>query len=384
MKRGVYLSYSIPMKEKDKEAVKKRLEDLKARNFEFSSGRILGSMCTEPLEEAKQVYSDFIESNLGNPGLYPGTKEIERRVHEAISDLVNASGMQGISVGGGTEGNILALWRARENSGKRKVLLPKSAHFSFEKACSLLDMTPEYVSLDDRYRVDIEEIKEKIDDETAAVVGIAGTTEHGAIDPIGKLAEISQNIYFHIDAAFGGFTIPFLKRLGYDVDPLDASKEGIDSISLDPHKMGMSPVPLGLFYSYGDKEIAVDSPYLTGKDQRSLRGTRASASIPAFWTTMNLLGMKGYEDIVSVCMKRTEYLVQKMEDIGFERIIDPEMNIASFHYDNPEDVVKRCAEEGWNISRTVNPPGLRFVVMPHVKKKSIEGIVTLLDDMGCV
>jgi len=318
---------------------------------------------------------------LGNPGLYPGTKKMEKEIHQAVNGLINADRMKCISVGGGTEANIIALWRAREKTDNRKVLLPKSAHFSFEKACSLLNMKAEYLSLTDDYTVDMDEMEKKIDDDIAAVVGIAGTTEHGAIDPIKDIAELSGKIPFHVDAAFGGFVIPFLDMMGFDVPTLDMSIEGIDSISLDPHKMGMSPIPLGFFYSTGENEISVDSPYLTGKDQKSIRGTRASASIPAFWATMNFLGIEGYKDIISDCMDKTDHLVDLMEENDFTLITEPTMNIASFHTEKPKVLVERCAEEDWFISRTVNPPGLRFVVMPHVTEKSIERIVNLLGEL---
>ncbi len=366
---------------KDVDEVKNRLKYFKERDFDFSSGRVFASMCTEPLDIAKEAYIEFIESNLGNPGLYPGTKQMEEEIHEAVGSLIKAERMRCVSVGGGTEGNIMALWRAREKTDKRKVILPKSAHFSFEKACSLLDMEAEYVSLTEDYTVNIKEMEKKIDDDTAAVVGIAGTTEHGAIDPLERIGELSGEIPFHVDAAFGGFVIPFLDMMDYDVPSLDLSVESIDSISLDPHKMGMSPIPLGLFYSSDKNEISVDSPYLTGKDQKSIRGTRASASIPAFWATINLLGIEGYKEMISDCMEKTDYLIEMMEKKGFETITEPKMNIASFWSENPEILVRKCAEKDWYISRTIHPTGLRFVVMPHVTKSSIEKIVELLGEL---
>ncbi len=363
---------------KSQEDIIKRLESLKGENTNFSCGRVLGSMCTEPFGVAEKAYQMFLESNLGNPGLYPGTKKLEKKVHEIVGDLINAEGMESLSVGGGTEGNIMGLWRAREKSGKKKVLLPKSAHFSFEKACSLLDMESEYVPLTDDYKVDLSALEKKIDEETAAVVGIAGTTEHGAIDPIKYIAELTGDIHLHVDAAFGGFVIPFLKDMGYELPSFDFNIRGVDSISLDPHKMGMSPVPLGLFYSKGKEEITIDSPYLTSDKQKSIRGTRASASIPAFWATLEFLGEEGYKEIISNCMENTHHLVDRMKEIGLEPSTEPTLNIASFKYEDPEQIVAALSEKGWYISRTVHPKGLRFVVMPHVTEDSIDQVTELL------
>lgn len=358
----------------------KEINEAKKSDLNFSSGKILGSMCTKPSHIGKKVHQMFLESNLGNPGLYQGTKNIERKVHEAVGSLIGGEYDEVLSVGGATEGNIIALWRARNVSVKRKVLLPESAHFSFQKACNLLDMDPVYIPLDDEYRVDVSVIEEKIDDDTAAIVGIAGTTELGQIDPIDEIAELCEDIFFHVDAAFGGFVIPFLKELGYQGECYNFEFKNIDTYVLDPHKMGMSTIPLGLMFSKEGSPLSIESPYLTGEDQKTIRGTRASASIPAFWATLNCLGKEGYREIVKGCMENTRYLIEKMESIGFEPTIDPVMNIASFHYENPKRIVEEMAKEGFNISRTVNPPGLRFVIMPHVNKQSIDEMIKVLGE----
>ncbi len=374
------MNFTFPEEGKKSDEIIEDLKSFKKEDHNFSSGRVMGSMCTEPLQVAEEVYKMFLETNLGNPGLYPGTKKLEKKVHDSVARLINAKGMESLSVGGGTEGNIIALWRAREKTGKRKVLLPKSAHFSFEKACSLLDMKSEYVSLTDDYKMDTYDLKEKMDEDTAAVVGVAGTTEHGAIDPIEDISELVNDVHLHVDAAFGGFVIPFLRDVGYDIQNFDFRIDGVDTISLDPHKMGMSPVPLGLLYSRDENDISIDSPYLTSDKQKSIRGTRASASIPAFWATIQYLGKKGYKVTIEDCMEKTYHLVDRMEDIGLDPSTDPTLNIASFKYDQPEKIVDELSENGWYISRTVHPEGLRFVVMPHVTRSSIEKVTELLRD----
>ncbi len=370
----------FPEKGRSEEEILKEIVEAEKLDLKFSSDKIFGSMCTESIQIGKEVHQMFLESNLGNPGLYQGTKDLERRVHQTVGSLIDGDYDEVLSVGGATEGNIIALWRARNVSEKRKVLLPESAHFSFQKACNLLDMDPVYIPLDEEYRVDVSVIEEKMDDDTAAVVGIAGTTELGQIDPIDEIAELCDDIFFHVDAAFGGFVIPFLKELGYQEPCYEFHFKNIDTYVLDPHKMGMSTIPLGLMFSKEGSPLSIESPYLTGKDQKTIRGTRASASIPAFWATLNYLGKEGYREIVTRCMENTRYLIDKMEDIGFEPIIDPVMNIASFHHKNPKKIVEGMAKEGFNISRTVNPPGLRFVIMPHVSKTSIDEMVNPLGE----
>ena len=77
------------------------------------------------------------------------------------------------------------------------------------------------VDLNEDYTVDSRSVSDLISDNTVAIVGIAGTTELGMIDPIDELSDIAleNDIHLHVDAAFGGFSIPFLKEEGYDSLP---------------------------------------------------------------------------------------------------------------------------------------------------------------------
>ena len=77
---------------------------------------------------------------------------------------------------------------------------------------------------------------EVIDKNTICLVGIAGHTEYGMIDPIEALAKIvyQHDIFLHIDAAFGGMVIPFLEK----PIPFDFALPGVTTIAVDPHKMG--------------------------------------------------------------------------------------------------------------------------------------------------
>ncbi len=371
--------HTFPQKGLPEGAIMTRILKVRKEDTNFTGGTVFGSMCTSPLDIAKKVHGMFLESNLGNPGLYPGTINLEKEVHKAVASLVHApEGYEALSVGGATEGNILALWRARNESGKKKVVLPESAHFSFKKACDLLGMEPVNIPLDQSYQPDLSVMEEKINDETAVVVGIAGTTELGLVEPIGALAEITGDIHLHVDAAFGGFTIPFLKE--GSAPEFDFKIPGVDSLVLDPHKMGLSTIPLGLYYSRDEHPISVESPYLTGDHQKTLTGTRTSASIPAFWSVIKHLGFDGYESIMESCMENTRLLFKLGTSIGLKPIVDPVLNIVSFHHEHPGEVVKEMRERGWNISRTVNPPGLRFVVMPHVTEESIRRMIPVLEE----
>ena len=371
-------------KGREYEEIMAKLRAALERDHRFKDGRILGSMCTEPNKIAKEAHAMFVEANLGNPGLYPGTVALENELIRMTSSLLHGDGISGLTVSGGTEANITALWIAKKVSGGSRVVYPQSAHFSFQKALDILNLEGREIGLDDTFRVDVSDVEKNMTEKTAAVVGIAGTTEFGAMDPIDDLAKLCGDTFLHIDAAYGGFVIPFLRELGYDVPSFDFEISGVDSISVDPHKMGMATIPSGVLLMKNEdylEKITVDSPYLTSPRQASLSGTRCSAGAVSAYAVMKYLGREGYRRIVADCMDATGYLVSRVKELGLEPIIEPIMPIVCIKLKSPEKVYNSLNEMGWLPSLTREPKCLRMVVMPHVTKKVIDEFVPDLENV---
>ena len=100
--------------DKKSQNILKHLDELKNKDFSFQSGHILGSMCTQPHFIAKKAYINFLETNIGDPDLFPGTKLIEEKFIKFISNLFHApKTFSGQIMSGGTEGNITAMWIAK-------------------------------------------------------------------------------------------------------------------------------------------------------------------------------------------------------------------------------------------------------------------------------
>jgi len=309
------------------------LDQYRAKDFTFSSGHILGSMCTQSHPLAKEAYIKFLDTNLGDPELFPGTKKIETEFISFISALLHApKNAAGQIVSGGTEGNITAMWVARQLTGKKEIIIPESAHFSFKKIASLMDMHLIPIKLTSDYIMDVSNVENKINNKTAAVVGIAGSTELGTIDPLPELSEIcsDKQVFFHVDAAFGGFVIPFLKELGHAVPDFDFQLKGVSSVSIDSHKMGHAAIPLGTLMirekTWLD-EISVKSHCVSGKHQAGLLGTRSGGPIAAAYAVTKYLGMKGYKELVERCMDTTYYAEECIQEIGLDLAIKPTMNV---------------------------------------------------------
>jgi len=368
-----------------KEEILKKLGKYKKKDFTYKSGNILGSMCTQPLPVAKKAYNMFLETNLGDPALFPGAKKIEEKYIIFIKKLLNApKNSDGIIVSGGTEGNITAMWLSKKNTGKKEIILPESAHFSFEKISSLMDMKLIPIRLNDKYIVDIEELKEKINKNTAAVVGIAGSTELGTIDPIREIAEICNDhkIFFHVDAAFGGFVIPFLKKIKTGIFDFDFKIPNISTISVDSHKMGCSNIPLGTIIVRDKKwidNISVKSHCVSSKTQATITGTRSGGPVASAYAVSEYLGYEGYQKIVKKCMKNTEYTEKKILNIGLKPIIKPTMNVIGIRLKKPGLIVDDLSKKGFMVNKIDRISCIRLVLMPHVKKQNIDSFIPIFE-----
>ena len=375
----------------DREDILKELEELHKLDSDYADGRILGSMCTEAHPFAKEVYCKFLDTNLGDPGLFKGTKQIEGKVIKSIGELLSIDNPYGHIVTGGTEANLMAIRAARNHARKYKgivngeIIIPESAHFSFKKAADMLNLKIIEAELDENYKIDIDSLKSSISDKTVAIVAIAGTTELGLIDPIEEISKIASenNIYFHVDAAFGGFSIPFLRKSGYDLPVFDFSLEGVCSITVDPHKMGLAPIPAGgiLFRKEEYLEVmAVDSPYLTVKTQSTIVGTRLGASSAATYAIMKYFGKEGYTKLAKESMENTLFLKEGLEDLGYDVVCEPELNIVAFNHPNMDtnELAEKLEKVGWKVSVAKCPKSIRVVLMNHIKLNHLK---ELLEDL---
>ena len=377
---------------KSKEEIFKELDSFQKKDMKYSDGRILGSMCTEAEPIAKEVFYKFINSNLGDPGLFKGTKEIENKVIKNIGSFVSIDNPCGHVVTGGTEANLMAMRAARNYARRYKgidnpeIIVPQSAHFSFKKASDMFGLKLVRADFDDNYKIDPNSLEDKITDNTVAIVAIAGSTELGMVDPIDKIAEIAKkhDIYLHVDAAFGGFVIPFLREEGYDFPKFDFSLDAVCSMTIDPHKMGLSTIPSGCILFRDRKYLdvmAVEAPYLTKKEQSTIVGTRSGASSAATYAVMESLGHEGYRKNALYAMKKTMYLKKGLEELGYGIVVEPELNIVAFNHPDMEtdDLALELEKRNWRVSCSSCPKAIRVIVMKHI---SMDNIKDLLNDLS--
>lgn len=174
------------------------------------------------------------------------------------------------------------------------------------------------------------------------LVGNAGTTNTGAVDPLTQLAEIARKygLWFHIDAAYGGF-FNLCKQGKKILKGLEKS----DSIVLDPHK--------GLFMPYGSgsllvkegellrsahmltaeylmdhttPESEIDPSEYSPELSRSYRGLRV-------WLPLKLFGVKAFRENLAEKLLLTQWMYKRfLEEPGFECMAVPELSVIAFRY----------------------------------------------------
>ncbi len=373
-----------------------KLREFKKADMSHRSGKILGSMCTCPHPVGLEAYQMFMESNLGDPGLFKGTKAMENEVIRLLGDLLGKRDIHGNIITGGTEANIMAMRAARNMARKNnstlkdpEIIVPKSAHFSFKKAADMLCLTLKEAELDSNYRVDIKSIENLISENTVAIVAVAGTTELGKIDPVEDISNIclENNIFLHVDAAFGGYSIPFLKDIGYQLPKFDFSLRGVCSITIDPHKMGLAPIPTGgiLFREKKYLDVmSVETPYLTEDKQSTIVGTRTGASTAATWALIKYLGKEGYKKISEECMETTLLLYNGIVELGFEVVTKPQLNIVAFKSKkiSVDELAKKLNSLGWAVSKSSYPRAIRIIVMPHIKESHVSKLLKDLENIN--
>lgn len=340
-----------------------------------SFDRVLTSMCTEPHPAARAAAERFLATNPGDPGTYETIADLERDAVDRLGTVAGLSDPAGYITSGGTEANIQAMRvaRNRAETGSPNVVAPASAHFSFRKAAELLGIELRTAPLADR-RVDIGAMERLVDADTVAVVGVAGSTEYGTVDPIPAVADLAADTgaLCHVDAAWGGFYLPFTDHdWGFD-------HARVDTMTIDPHKAGRAAVPAGGLLARDRgllDELAVDTPYLESASQATLTGTRSGAGVASAVAAMAALWPAGYREQHERAMANAEWVADALASRGHD-VVGPELPLVAV--DLPTPTTDELREQGWRVS-TTGAGEVRIVCMPHVTRSMLRSFVADLD-----
>jgi tyrosine decarboxylase/aspartate 1-decarboxylase len=347
-----------------------------ARRAPQNFDRVLSSMCTDPHPAAREAAQRFLATNPGDPETYPAVADLEREAVQMLGDVVGLDDPHGYVAAGGTEANLQAVRAARNlaDGDDVNVVAPESAHFSFQKAADVLDVELRLAPTDDDHRADVDAAAGLADDDTAVVVGVAGTTEYGRVDPIPALADVAGDVgaNLHVDAAWGGFVLPFTD---HDWSFADAP---VDTMTIDPHKVGQAPVPAGGFLARDPETLdalAIATPYLESDTQPTLGGTRSGAGVAGAHAALEELWPTGYRETYERSQANADYLAAELSARGYD-VVEPELPLVAA--DLPDDEFRALRDRGWRISRTASN-ALRVVCMPHVTREMLDSFLADVD-----
>ncbi|EPR3586431.1 pyridoxal-dependent aspartate 1-decarboxylase PanP [Vibrio alginolyticus] len=271
---------------------------------------------------------------------------------------------------GGTIANITALWVARnkalrangsfkgvEKEGLFKamkhygydglaVLVSERGHYSLKKAADVLGLGQEglvAVKTDANNRIIVNDLKAKIVElekqniKPIAVIGVAGTTETGNVDPLPEIAEVCQahGCHFHVDAAWGGATL-----MSNHHRHLLKGVEMADSVTIDAHKQLYIPMGAGMvLFKDPDamKSIEHHAQYILRKGSKdlgshTLEGSRSGMAMLVY-AAMHIISRPGYELLIDQSIEKARYfadLIKQQDD--FELVSEPELCLLTYRY----------------------------------------------------
>ncbi|MEI8627623.1 pyridoxal-dependent aspartate 1-decarboxylase PanP [Vibrio sp. M60_M70] len=271
---------------------------------------------------------------------------------------------------GGTIANITALWVARnkalranssfkgvEKEGLFKamkhygydglaVLVSERGHYSLKKAADVLGLGQEglvAVKTDANNRIIVDDLKAKIVElekqniKPIAVIGVAGTTETGNVDPLPEIAEVCQahGCHFHVDAAWGGATL-----MSNHHRHLLNGVEMADSVTIDAHKQLYIPMGAGMvLFKDPDamKSIEHHAQYILRKGSKdlgshTLEGSRSGMAMLVY-AAMHIISRPGYELLIDQSIEKARYfadLIKQQDD--FELVSEPELCLLTYRY----------------------------------------------------
>ncbi len=276
---------------------------------------------------------------------------------------------------GGTVANLTAFWVARNNLLKADgdfkgiareglfkalkhyqydglvILVSDRGHYSLKKSADILGIGQDSVisiPTDENNRIDCQKLREKCLElrhkniRVLSIVGVAGTTETGNIDPLDKMADIAQEFqtHFHVDAAWGGATL-----LSNKYRSLLKGIERADSVTIDAHKQMYVPMGAGLVVFKNPASVASiehHAEYILRKGSKDLGSHTLEGSRPGMamlvYASLHIISRPGYEMLINQGIEKAQYFAKLInQQPDFELITAPELCLLTYRY-NPQSI----------------------------------------------
>lgn len=365
------------------------LDSLVANSVHTASPRFVGHMASTipyfmlPLSKIMIALNQNLVKTETSKAFTPLERQVIGMLHRLVYDREDAfyarwmhdsENPLGAFGSGGTVANITALWMARNRLLGPKddfpgvaraglyralrhhgydgiaVVVSERGHYSLGKAADVLGIGRDdlvMVPTDNRNKVRVSEVERACKDllsrniKPLAIVGIAGSTETGSVDPLNELADVAAayGAHFHVDAAWGG---PVLMSETYKHLLNGISRA--DSVTIDAHKQLYVPMGAGVLL-LKDPSLASSiihhAQYIIRRGSKDLGATTLEGSRPGMallvHSALRILGRQGFSLLIEQGIQRAASFAKMIQDDPwFELVSAPETNILTYRLVPPE------------------------------------------------
>ncbi len=329
----------------------------------------------------------------------PGLVKIERAVIEWLTSVVGyPSEAYGDLTSGGSVATLIAIQTARDahrinssNVRSSVIYVSRQTHHSTKKAIDttgLHEAILKIIPVDQYFRMDIVALEQEIESDIEngnnpfLIIASAGTTDTGAVDDLEAIGSISENnnIWFHVDAAYGGFFMLTdegkLKMRGI---------ERSDSVVIDPHKTLFIPYGSGavlvrdrkkLLQSFSFKANYLQDVYAEEVIDPADTGPELSRHNRALriWFPLQYHGIEMFAAALKEKLLLCRYFYEKIAEVGFETGPYPDLSVCIFRYPEGEEstinlkLVEMIQKDGrvyFSSTRLNGKVWLRCAVVSH-------------------
>ena len=366
-----------------------------ARNVKYLPVAVRWAAEEMGIEGVPVALPDGSDADLGELGVWELLNLAPEAALDALAELRGRLGDPGEALGAVGHHSVAGL--GYQEFGRRLaaefgdalppgvVLVPSTAHYSWEKICRSLGIGGAqlvHVPVDRRFRLDAEALEETLHGLAArrqpvvGCVAVIGTTEESAVDRLDLIAEVRERVgrelgvafHLHADAAWGGYAAAITRgadgqRRSYpealaDHTPELWPEEGVfralialertDSVTIDPHKLGFVPYPAGAI-SFRDRRVrelvAIEAPYLFHRGASEwgyigrfiFEGSKPGAAAAGVWMSHKVLPLdaRGYGRLIGATARGALLLHRRIAggDWGEFRVVPlprPDLNIVCF------------------------------------------------------
>jgi glutamate decarboxylase len=373
-------------------------------------------------DEAEKLMAENMSKNFIDYEEYPSTVLLHNRCVNMIARLFNApvdnpeAESLGVSTIGSSEAIILSVLAMKKRWQKKRkaegkdwhnpnLVMSSAVQVCWEKATRYLEVEEKFVNvIKDRYVIDPEEAAKLCDENTIGCVAILGTTYTGQYEDVEALckaldkrqADEGLDVPVHVDAASGGFVVPFINpNLVWDF-----RLPRVVSINVSGHKYGLTYAGVGwaLWRSpeYLPEELVFHVNYL-GADQASftLNFSKGAAQVVAQYYVLIRHGRSGFRAIMGSITQTADFLAASLEESGYFTIMSEGsgagLPLVAFrlkekkHYDEFA-IAAKLREKGWIVPAYTMAPNaqdlklLRVVCRADMSRSRCE--LLLRDIMG--